>query len=85
MSYKDGVIKKIDMHSTVNLKSAEHKLAEKEGRCVLGVFRDKSGQAWSAYWERQFPGCFISGQGGTIWHYVQASKALADKFLGKVN
>ena len=51
--------------------------AVKAGRAVFGVFRTAAGEVFSASWEYEFPGRFISGQGGTVWSFIAASEKLA--------
>jgi hypothetical protein len=58
--------------------AAEHAAAKAEGRAPLGVFRTPEG-VFSAHWEREYPGCFIAGQGATMWVYEPASATLAER------
>lgn len=55
----------------------EYFQAREEGRVVCGVFRTSTGEVFSAHWEREFPGCFVAGQGGTVWSFTPASEQLA--------
>ena len=56
----------------------EHAKAAEEGRAPLGIFRTTEG-VFSGHWEREFPGCYIAGQGDVMWEYEAASESLAEK------
>lgn len=58
-----------------------YKAACSVGKAIFGFFRLDNGQMVRATWQREFPGCYISGQGGTVWSLSPVSPEVEQKVV----
>lgn len=49
-----------------------YRQAKAAGKAVAGFFR-LDGRLVRATWSREFPGCYIAGQGGCVWSLRDAT------------